>query len=403
MLCWFDRESVFFIGIKNKISKVKQIILIREKYMKFAITCAAGLESILKKEIEIAGYTLLGSQPTLVRFQGELSAIAKINLRSRVWNKVFLELGQHITSDFNQLFDLVQGIDWKMYVQGNPIIVNAITKQSMLTSTPTIQSIVKKSIVKKILNGKEWQLPEDHTKEAIEVLVYIERDMCSILLNTTGESLHKRGYKKATGEAPINEALAAWLLLLSGRKFSEPLYDFFCGSGTIVIEAALLAKNIAPGIFRSFAFQHFARYDQTLFIAELEAAKAKMMLTKEHMIIASDIDPNMISIAQENAKHAGVIDYIHFETKNIADYMGVPELVWTLVSNPPYGLRMNTYDLEKIYYTITELFTHHPKLHGGVITSYERFSPEDEWWTWKKSILYNGGERCWFYKKTLLK
>lgn len=371
--------------------------------MNFAITCAAGLESILKKEIEIAGYQVIGSWPTLIRFKGDLSAIAKINLRSRVWNKVFLELEQHITADFNALFDLVSRIDRKMYVQGNPIIVTAISKQSMLSSTPTIQSITKKSIVKKILDGKEWQLPEDHSKEAIEILVHIERDMCSILLNTTGESLHKRGYKKATGEAPINESLAAWLLLLSGWKFSEPLYDFFCGSGTIAIEAALLAKNIAPGIFRWFAFQHFARYDQTLFTTELQAAKAKMMLTKQHTIIASDIDPTMISIAQENAKHAWVENYITFTTKDIAEYINDPELAGTLVSNPPYGLRMNTYDLEKVYYTITELFTHHPKLHGGIITSYERFLPEDDGGTWKKSMFYNGGERCWFYKKTLLK
>ena len=372
--------------------------------MNFAITCAAGLESILKKEIELAGYKLLGSQPTLVRFQGDLSAIAKMNLRSRVWNKLFLELAQHITSDFNQLFDLVTTIDWKMYVQGNPIIVTAITKQSLLTSTPTIQSIVKKSIVKTILGGKEWQLPEDHSKEPVEILVHIQNDMCTILLNTTGESLHKRGYKKATGEAPINEALAAGLLLLSWRKFSEPLYDFFCGSGTIVIEAALLAKNIAPGMFRTFAFQHFGRYDQSLFDKEFESAKSKMMLTKQHTIIASDIDPTMISIAQENAKHAGVLDYIHFETKDIKDYLDTwYSLLGTLVSNPPYWLRMNTYDLEKLYYTITELFTHHPKLHGGIITSYERFLPEDDGWTRKKSLFMNGWERCWFYKKTLLK
>ena len=371
--------------------------------MIFAITCAAGLESILKKEIEIAGYQVIGSWPTLVRFKGDFSAIAKINLRSRVGNKLFLELAQHITSDFNQLFDLVATIDWKTYVQGNPINVSAITKQSMLSSTPTIQSIVKKSIVKNILNGKEGQLPEEHDKQAIEVLVHIERDMCSILLNTTGDSLHKRGYKKATGEAPINEALAAWLLLLSWRKFSEPLYDFFCGSGTIVIEAALLAKNIAPGSFRNFAFQQFKRYDQSLFDKEVVAAKAKMMLSKEHTIIASDIDPNMISIAKENAKHAGVENYISFETKNISDYMDAPALAWTLVSNPPYGLRMNTYDLEKVYYTITQLFTKHPQLHGWVITSYEGFSPEDAWWTRKKSIFINGGERCRFYKKTLLK
>jgi putative N6-adenine-specific DNA methylase len=102
-----------------------------------------------------------------------------------------------------------------------------------------------------------------------------------------------------------------------------------------------------------------------------------MMLTKEHTIIASDIDPTMISIAQENAKHAGVENYITFTTKDIAEYVSGPELAGTMVSNPPYGLRMNTYDLEKVYYTITELFAHHPKLHGGIITSYERFLPED--------------------------
>ena len=115
-----------------------------------------------------------------------------MNLRSRVGNKLFLELGKNTTSDFNQLFDLVSSIDRKTYVQGNPIVVTAISKQSLLTSTPTIQSIAKKSIVKKLLNGKEGQLPEDHSKQAIEVLISIENNICSVLLNTTGESLHKR-------------------------------------------------------------------------------------------------------------------------------------------------------------------------------------------------------------------
>lgn len=371
--------------------------------MNFVLTCAAGLESILKKEIEIAGYTVIGSWPTMVRFKGDLSAIAKINLRSRVWNKLFLELAQHITSDFNQLFDLVSTIDWKMYVQGNPIVVTAMSKQSLLTSTPTIQSIVKKSIVKTILGGKEWQLPEDHSKETVEIFVHIERDMCSILLNTTGESLHKRWYKKATGEAPINEALAAWLLLLSGWKFSEPLYDFFCGSGTIAIEAALLAKNIAPWIFRDFAFQQFARYDQSMFDKEFEAAKEKIMLEKKHTIIASDINPEMISIAKENARHAGVADYITFETKDIKDYLDGPPLNGCLVSNPPYGMRLNIFDIEEIYHIITELFIRHPKLHGGIITSYERFQTDVWSWSRKKNMFFNGGERCWFWKKTLLK
>ncbi len=381
--------------------------------MKFVITCATGLESILKKEIEIAWYTVIGSWPTSVRFKGDLSAIAKINLRSRVWNKVYLELAQHITADFNQLFDLVSIIDWNVYIQGNPIVVTAQTKQSLLTSTPTIQSIVKKSIVKKLLqtNIENWKLKiensgkifEDPKLQPVEILVYIENNMCSILLNTTGDSLHKRGYKKATGEAPINEALAAWLLLLSWRKFSEPFYDFFCGSGTIVIEAALIAKNIAPWMFREFAFQQFKRYDQSLFDKEFDIAKEKIILEKKHTIIASDINPEMISIAQENAKHAGVADFITFETKDIKDYLDGPPLEGCLVSNPPYGQRLNTFDLETIYHTITELFVCHPKLHGGIITSYEKFSTDTWSWSRKKNMFLNGGEKCWFYKKTLLK
>jgi len=406
--------------------------------MHFVITCAAGLESILKKEIEIAGYQVIGSWPTLVRFKGDLSAIAKINLRSRVWNKLFLELGQHITSDFDGLFDLVQSIDWHIYIQNNPIIVTAITKNSQLTSTPTIQSIAKKSIVKRLLGSRhcehsevihaavqiasspeksgssQWQtadrLLEDEKLPPIEILIHIENNMCSVLLNTTGESLHKRGYKQATGEAPINESLAAWLLLLSWWKFSEPLYDFFCGSWTIVIEAALLAKNIAPGMagkpwsFRAFAFQQFARYDQKLFTAELQSAKNKVMLNKEHTIIASDIDPEMIKIARENARNAGVENYIQFECKDVKEYLDTwYSLLGTLVSNPPYGLRMNTYDLEHIYHAITQVFTNHPKLHGWIITSYEKFVTDEVSWTRKKSMFFNGGERCWFYKKTLLK
>lgn len=370
--------------------------------MNFCISCAAGLEAILKKEIEISGYKVLSHAPTLVRFAGDLSAIAKINLRSRVWNKLYLELAQYQTADFDALFDLVQTVDWKVYIQDNPIVVNVITKWSALTSTPAIQRIVKKSITKKILNGKEWLVTEDEKLEPVEIFVYIQNNMCSLLLNTTGESLHKRGYKKHTGEAPINESLAAGLLLLSWRKFGEPLYDFFCGSGTIVIEAALLAKNIAPWIFRWFAFEHFARYDQTLFDRALQEAKSKMMLDKQHTIIASDINPEMIKIAKENARNAGVEKYISFATKDIKDYANGPELIGTMVSNPPYGLRMQMYDLIQIYRTIIGLFDRNPKLHGGIISSYEDFTPDNTSGTWKKTAFFNGGEKCSFYKKSLL-
>ena len=336
-----------------------------------------------------------------------------MNLRSRVGNKVFLELKKEKISDFDGLFDLISTIDRKIYIQDNPIVVTALSKQSQLDSVPTIQSVAKKAIVKKLLQNKieHWELKiensgklfEDKNLPPVEIFVHLNNNECSILLNTTGESLHKRWYKKATGEAPINEALAAWLVLLSGRKFSEPLYDFFCGSGTIVIEAALIAKNIAPWMFRKFAFQEFKRYDQSMFDKEFETAKEKMMTSKQHTLIASDIDPRMISIAQENARHAGVADYITFEVKDVKDYLDGPPLDGCLVSNPPYGMRLNIFDVEHIHHMITELFIHHPKLHGGIITPNERFETDKKSWSWKKNMFMNGGERCWFYKKKLLK
>jgi len=197
---------------------------------------------------------------------------------------------------------------------------------------------------------------------------------------------------------------------LSGWKFSEPLYDFFCGSGTIAIEAALLAKNIAPGSFRTFAFESWDRYDKSILLdikknllSSSEWNHQTSFLNKEHTIVASDIDPEMIRIAEENAKIAGVIDYITFETKDIKDYLDGPSLDGCLVSNPPYGRRLNIFDTEHLYHNITELFVRHPKLHGGIITSYEKFDTDTWSWSRKKTMLYNGGERCWFYKKTLLK
>ena len=153
--------------------------------MKFCCSCAAGLESILKKEIQLAGYTLEDHKPTLVRFQGDLSAIARINLWTRVGNKVFMELASKKVMDFDALFALMQSIEWKKYIQGNPIVITTQTKGSLLTSTPTIQSISKKAIVKQLLNGKDGKLEENPDLQPVEIFLYLENNFCTVLLNTT--------------------------------------------------------------------------------------------------------------------------------------------------------------------------------------------------------------------------
>lgn len=368
--------------------------------MKFALSCASGLESLVKKELQIAGYSSTRGLPTLVRFDGDQSAIVKLNLRSRVSNKLYIELASGQTHDFDALFALVHAIDRAKYIDCNPIIVTAITRKSKLSSGPTIQSIGKKAIIKKILIGSSaTRVEEDASLPPIEIVLHIQDNECLVLLNTTGDALHKRAYRQATGEAPINEALAAGIVLLSGWKFAEPLYDVFCGSGTIAIEAAMIAKNIAPGLMRSFAFEHWKRYDPSILAQEKQLAKAKMMLDKEHTIIASDIDPKMIEIAKANAKNAGVDHYIQFAVKDMKDYITQPAMQGCLVSNPPYGLRMTAYDLIALYRTIRQIFHSHADLRGGIITTYADFIDLKDAAHRKKTSLYTGGEQCRLYKK----
>lgn len=369
--------------------------------MDFCISCASGLESILKKEIQLAWYKVTNSVPKLISFTGDLFAIAKINLRSRVGNKLYLKLSEKEINSFDELFEVITTIDRSKYISPKtPILITASSKDSQLSSTPAIQGIVKKAIIKKLLKG-EGTREEMKEKPPIEIHIHLEKNICSILLNTTGDSLHKRWYKLATWIAPINESLAAGLLLLSWWKFHEPLYDIFCGSWTIVIEAALIAKNIAPWHLRTFAFQQFTRYDQSLLIQAKKEAESKIITNKQHTIIWSDNDPKMITIAKMNAKKAGVENHIQFQTKEIQEYITWPEITGTLVSNPPYGLRFPSKDVEQTHKQIAEIFAKNAKLHGWIITSYENFEQLISMKWWKKSKLYNGGELCYFYKKTL--
>jgi len=217
--------------------------------MNLFISCAAGLQQVLKKELQILGHKPTILKSTLLTFQGDESAIAQTNLRLRTANKIYLEVAQQKVQTFDELFDFVYAQDRVKYIDNFTFITKATSHNSKLFSTPTIQSISEKAVHKKLA------LTDSPSDEPIELFIMIENDICSLLLNTSGESLHKRGYKIQTGEAPINETLAAGLILLSAWKFHEPFYDIFCGSGTFPIEAAMIAKNIAPGLHRRFAFQ----------------------------------------------------------------------------------------------------------------------------------------------------
>lgn len=279
--------------------------------------------------------------------------------------------------------------------------MDAISVRSELDSIPAIQKTVKKAIVTKITGDRETFLREDDTVPAIHIFVLIRENDIKILLDTSGDPLHKRGYRTEALEAPIKESLAAAMVMLSGWRYREPFMDPFCGSGTIAIEAALIARNIPPGIARSFAFENFAWYPKTHLAEARKNAEAKVIRDKTYMITGTDSDPEAIEIARANAIRAGVADTTSWEVRDFKEYITAP-LSGTLVSNPPYGLRLRDYDLDLLYRDIAKVFTKNPTLTGGIITSYDYgalIRPDD----WKNRKLYNGNELCYFYTKKPLK
>lgn len=362
--------------------------------MKYLLSTPYNCAQAAKTELKRLWYPRSSvSSPTTVEFEAEEDAIARVNVWSRVANKLYLTVWVFSARDRDGLFEWVKWARWEHWVTpGQAIIVQAHSKLSTLTSTPTIQSVSQKAIFTK-LAGDEWRVTSD-TIAPLEVMISIDREVVTILLNTSGESLHRRGYRLESGQAPLKENLAAALILNSGWKFDTPLYDVCCGSGTIAIEAAMIAKNIAPWLHRDFAFQSWGRYDQGLLAQTLKSAYEAQMRDKTHTIIASDLDPAMIRIAQENAERAWVTDVVTWIVKDLHEYVD-QAMSGTIVSNPPYGQRLQPYGLTQLYTTITKLYQDNSDLNWGIITSYDRHPHSKR----STKAYRNGAEEVMWWKK----
>lgn len=366
---------------------------------KFVLTTIAWVESIAKKEIEKQGWIIEEVNDRLITFSWETALMARVNLWSRVWNKLYLLLEEaKDIKDFDSLFDLVWSIGWRKYFKKNyPIVVKATSIRSELFSTPTIQKIGKKAIVNS-LNKNSWELiKEDQDLEKIEILILIIDNKARILLNTSWNALHMRWYRTNAWEAPIKESLAAALVLLSNWKFKENFYDPFCWSWTIAIEALMIAKNIAPWLKRAFAYEK-------LWLIQWEESENERILARtktyssKYNIFASDMDPEMIEIAKLNARNAWLEDEIEFRVKEFSEYLN-EELIWTLVSNPPYWERMKPENIKWLYNNIDQLFRLNPKLKWWIISSYMDFDLQIKQDNYKKRKLYNWGEKCYFWMR----
>jgi len=359
----------------------------------FVATCMNGAESLVRGELERQDIKITYWQDRMVWFEGDMMTLTKANLWSRVANRIYIEVEKIQVTSLEMLFAVVEQINWSEWIPvGTPILVSATTSRSVITHTPSMQSIGKKAIVRSLMGGDDYWKENEHS-HPIEIFFLLVSDELHILINTSGDALHKRGYRTEAGEAPIKESLAATLVLFGGWKFRTPLYDPMCGSGTILIEAAMIARNIAPGLKREFDYLYFPWYDLPCHEKAIKEAESKKY-DKSYKIYGSDRDGRMIDIACKNASRAGVLDTIRFTESDISEV--AYENGACLITNPPYGKRIGDENLAETYDTLEHIFQTNG-LYGWVITTVD-FFPKNQT-GWSKKNLMNGAEKCQFWRK----
>ena len=363
-------------------------------------TSTFGLEAFVKKEVMELGYDINSVENNKVFFTGDAEAIALCNIHLRCADRILIKMGEFKATTFTELFDKVNALPWEDWITPDAkFTVNGKSVKSGLYSVPDCQAITKKAIVKRL--GEKYNM--DHFPEtgpAYTVEVSILKDIATLTIDTTGkESLHKRGYRVASVAAPLKETMAAALLKLSYWQKGRILYDPCCGSGTFAIEAALMAKNIAPGLYRNFACSTWPQIPKEMWNDLREEAK-EMISTKGNPIIyASDVDRNAIAAAKQNAEAAGVANCIQFFTKAIHKATLPHGDYGVIITNPPYGERISDpVKTSKIHQDIKRLLDSNTTWSVYALTSVDTFEREFGKKADKKRKLFNGNLRVDFYQ-----
>ncbi len=364
--------------------------------MKITVSAPSGLEGVVKKEL----YNLSGQNSQAVNgrltIEGDITTVAKLNLNMRTASRIYINLGSFKATNFDELFDNLLTIDFENYLdKSSKITVLSSIFESKLNSLQAVSAVSKKAICKRLIDSYKSKLLENGFEHKIEIS--IRHDYVTVYLNTSGEPLHKRGYRTLASQAPIKENVAACLLYLSIWNKSKLLVDPFCGSGTFVIEAGLIAKNVAPGINRDFDFLHFEKFDTSFYQDMVADAKAKIVAPENIKIFGYDIDENQVKLAKAHAKKAGVLDAVEIEVKDMRNFSS-SESYGVIVTNPPYGERLSSRgeivslyrDFGKVYKSLNDwsVFTITP------VSDYERlFGKKAD----KKRKIYNGRLECNYY------
>ena len=370
--------------------------------MEFVATCLFGLEKFVGEEIDRLGLSRISTIDGRVTFRGEPKDICRLNLNLRCAERIFILVGSFSTdtpNPFESLFEGTKSLPFEEYIGANDTFtVNGHSVKSRLTSIPACQGVVQKAIAARLASkyGKSW-FDGDGCRYAVEF--FLLNNEATLMIDTSGVALHKRGYRPESNAAPLRETLAAALCKLARPREDVLFWDPMCGSGTIPIEAALIARNAAPGGRRRFAAEAFAWCDGKVWDEVREEAKAKEFHGK-YQILGSDNDPKCVSLAMANARKAGVGDILRFADGD-ATKMDLPAQSGILIGNPPYGQRMlEQQSAQRLYAALGRHLKYADGWKKFIITSEPEFEHYFGRRADKKRKLYNGMIKCDYYMYT---
>ena len=366
-------------------------------FVNFVAPCLFGIESLLADELKKLDAKDVVAENGRVLFSGDENILARVNICSRFAERVLILLGRFRAKSFTELFDNVKKLPLEDFIGSKDAFpVKGWSLNSSLHSIPDCQKIIKKAAVERLKSVYNISWFEE-TGKKIQLQFSIMKDEVSIMIETSGEGLHKRGYRAASNISPIKETLAAAMCSLARIYPDTILIDPFCGSGTILIEGALMANNIAPGLKRRFSAENFSFISKDTFKNERERAISQINHTKDFQAFGSDIDAETIKIAEHNAKLAGVEKYIDFRVADIKDFSADKDK-GLVVTNPPYGERLlDIKRAEELYVIMGEKFISKPRWKYYVITSDEQFENLFKRKADKRRKLYNGNLKCQLY------
>lgn len=364
------------------------------------VPCHFGLEAVLKREIYDLGYEITKVEDGRITFEGDAEAICRANIFLRTAERVMIQVGRFKATTFEELFQGIKNLPWEEYIpeDGKFWVKKASSINSKLFSPSDIQSIAKKAMVERLKQKyhKDW-FKEDGAPYPVRI--FLLKDEVTVALDTSGDSLHKRGYRTMTSKAPLTETLAASLIMLTPWRKDRILVDPFCGSGTFPIEAAMIAANIAPGMNREFTAEQWTNLvDRKLWYECVKEAEDMIDTSVKVDIQGYDIDGEVIKAARENAKRAGVDHMIHFQQRAVAD-LSHPKKYGFIITNPPYGERLEEKeDLPALYTQIGQAYAGLDSWSMFMITSYADTEKYIGRKADKNRKIYNGMLKTYFYQ-----